>query len=397
MKSRISSFLIFAGICVFLLMSTAAYIKDKTPVFADDVSNQIKALENDLSSIEKERLNAEKALKSAKNNQATQIVLKRQYDNEISTIVDLIATTEELILNYDIEIAGLEGEIEELRQDRKEELESFDELVRMTYMYGDESYLEILFGATNFADFLTRVDMVSYLLSYSDEVVEDLNTIETQLVDAEAKLVDSKTSLENYKESKANLLVDFEKKSAEATALITNYTNDVKTAQEALKIIEDSKKQIENDIAELAAKSKNDGTPYSGGVFLWPVNQSRNAYISSGWEYRTNPITKKKEFHNGLDIPAPSGTKIFAVANGIVEKSAWYGGYGNCVIISHGGGIRTLYGHCSKLLVSEGQTVKKGDVIALVGTTGMSTGNHLHFTVYENGSTAVNPWNYLNG
>ena len=397
MKSRISSFLIFAGICIFLLMSSAAYLKTEETVLADDVSSQIKALENDLSSIEKERLNAEKALKTAKNNQATQIVLKRQYDNEISTIVELIATTEELISNYDIEIEGLETKLEELREDRDDELESFDELVRMTYMYGDESYLEILFGATSFADFLTRVDMVSYLLSYSDGVVDELNAIEVELVDTETKLISSKESLESYKESKSALLNDFEKKSAEANALITSYTSDVKTAQDALKIIEDSKKQLEKDIAELAAKSKNDGTPYSGGVFLWPVNQSRNAYISSGWEYRTNPITKKKEFHNGLDIPAPSGTKIFAVANGIVEKSAWYGGYGNCVIISHGGGIRTLYGHCSKLLVSEGQTVKKGDVIALVGTTGMSTGNHLHFTVYENGSTAVNPWNYLNG
>ncbi len=397
MKSRLSSFLIFAGLCIFLLMSSISFVKNGERALADDISNQIKALENDLSSIEKDRLNAEKALKSAKSSQATQMVLKRQYDNEISTIVDLISTTEELIINYDGQIAGLEQKLGDLRIARAEELESFDELVRMTYMYGDESYLEILFGATSFADFLTRLDMVSYLLSYSDGVVDDLNVIEEELVKTENELVDSKTSLEAYKASKEGLLVDFEKKSAEANALIASYSNDVKSAEEALKIIEDSKKQLERDIAELAAKSKNDGTAYSGGIFIWPVNQDRNARISSGWENRVNPITKKNEFHNGLDIPAPAGTKIFAAANGIVEKSAWYGGYGNCVIISHGGGVRTLYGHCSKLLVSEGQTVKKGDTIALVGTTGMSTGNHLHFTVYENGSTAVNPWNYLNG
>ena len=397
MKSRISTFLIFAGLCVFLLISSMSFAKNDSPVLADDISNQIKALENDLSSIERERLSAEKALQSAKNSQATQIVLKRQYDNEISTIVDLISTTDELITNYDAEIAVLEQKISDLGVERAQELESFDELVRMTYMYGDESYLEILFGATSFADFLTRLDMVSYLLSYSDSVVTDLNRIEEELTKTENDLVASKTSLEQYKESKQELLSDFETKSAQANALITSYTKDVKSAEEALKIIEDSKKQLEADIAELAAKSKNDGTPYSGGIFIWPVNQSRNARVSSGWEWRTNPITKKKEFHNGLDIPAPAGTKIFAASNGIVEKSAWYGGYGNCVIISHGGGVRTLYGHCSKLLVSEGQTVKKGDTIALVGTTGMSTGNHLHFTVYENGSTAVNPWDYLNG
>ena len=397
MKSRIFSFLIFAGLSLFLLMSSMSFVKNDESVFADDVSSQIKALEKDLSGIEKDRLKAEKALKSAKNSQATQMVLKRQYDNEISTIVDLISTTDELIASYDIEIGNLETKLTDLRLERDEELESFDDLVRMTYMYGDESYLEILFGARSFADFLTRLDMVSYLLSYSDGVVDGLNEIEVELIETEKSLVDSKSSLEDYKESKSTLLSDFEKKSAEANALITSYGKDVKSAEAALKVIEDSKKQLEKDIAELAAKSKNDGTPYSGGIFIWPVNQSRNAYISSGWEWRTNPITKKKEFHNGLDIPAPAGTKIFAASNGVVEKSAWYGGYGNCVIISHGGGVRTLYGHCSKLLVSEGQTVKKGDTIALVGTTGMSTGNHLHFTVYEKGSTAVNPWNYLNG
>ena len=128
MKSRISSFLIFAGLCVFLLISSMSFAKDDSPVFADDISSQIKALEKDLSSIEKQRLSAEKALQSAKNSQATQIVLKRQYDNEISTIVDLISTTEELIINYDAEIVILEQKISELQIERGKELESFDEV-----------------------------------------------------------------------------------------------------------------------------------------------------------------------------------------------------------------------------------------------------------------------------
>ena len=95
-----------------------------------------------------------------------------------------------------------------------------------------------------------------------------------------------------------------------------------------------------------------------------------------------------------MDIAAPKGTNIYAAADGTVVKCEWYGGYGNCVIINHGGGIMTLYGHCNSLNVKNGQSVKAGDVIAYVGTTGQSTGYHLHFTVYE-GKTAVNPWNYL--
>lgn len=123
---------------------------------------------------------------------------------------------------------------------------------------------------------------------------------------------------------------------------------------------------------------------------LWPASGRKN----DGFGYRTDPFTGKKTFHEGLDISADSGTPVKASASGVVEFAGKKGGYGNCIIINHGNGLKTLYAHCSKLLVKEGQKVQKGDLIANVGSTGRSTGPHLHFEVHV-GGTPVDPLKYL--
>ncbi len=396
MKHRLSSIFIFSGICLFLIISSLSFAKKEVVVNANNTQLQIKALEEELSGIESERTRIQKELNTAKNNQAHQLVLSKQYGDEVNAIEELIAITEDLMSYYKTQKVELTVQRNELNAEMETELENFDEMVRVSYMYGDVSYLEMILGATDFSDFLSRLDMASYMLEYSGNIVNSLATKEAEIAETEQSLAETITSLAEYDETNKALKVDLEEKKDLADASAKSYGDDAKDAAAALTYYESSKKQIESDIAELVAKAREEDIIYGGGKFIWPVNQNPNARISSGWEWRTNPITKKKEFHNGLDIPAPAGTSIYAAADGIVEKSAWYGGYGECVIVSHGSGIRTLYGHCSVRLVKEGQTVKKGDVIARVGTTGMSTGNHLHFTVYE-GTTAVNPWNYLNG
>ncbi len=131
---------------------------------------------------------------------------------------------------------------------------------------------------------------------------------------------------------------------------------------------------------------------YGGGVMGWPVTGYTS--ISSPYGYRTHPILHTKKFHSGLDIPAPRGTSIVAANAGTVIFAGTKGGYGNCIMVDHGGGIVTLYGHCSSLVASVGQTVSRGQTIAKVGSTGQSTGNHCHFEVRVNGST-VSPNSYL--
>ena len=133
-------------------------------------------------------------------------------------------------------------------------------------------------------------------------------------------------------------------------------------------------------------------SPYVGGEFTWPCPASR--YISSSFGNRLHPTLKVWKFHTGVDIGCAAGKDIVAAASGRVIMSQWYGGYGNCVMIDHGGGIVTLYGHASKLLVSTGATVKRGQTIALVGSTGRSTGPHLHFEVRKDGEY-IDPMSYF--
>lgn len=395
MKSKVLSKILFLFLSVVLLFSCFVFTDKSGVTFAanGNIETQIRSLESNLSKIEKERSAAQKALNTAKSNKNNQLALKKQYDNEIVSLEALILTTEELIKQYDLSIEQANAEIAELELQLEEQELAFEDMIRMSFMYGNDNYLQMIFDSGSFSDLLSRLDMVSYLLSYNQNVIDGMIKTEEQLRTSTDNLQTSKDNLTKYIESKETLKNDLDKKSAEAQSLINSFLADEESAAKALKEIEASKKQLEEDIAALAKQYNKTGETYKGGVFIWPVDQKQST--SSGWEWRTNPISKKREFHNGLDIPAPRGTKIFAASGGTVVKAAWYGGYGNCVIVNHGGGVMTLYGHCNSLNVKEGQSVKQGDTIAFVGSTGYSTGNHLHFTVYENGNTAVNPWNYL--
>lgn len=380
-------------LCLGAILLTGALFgaKNETLAAGDDTATQIKNLEKDLAGVRNERSAAQQALNRAKSGKSAQIALKEQYDREIVAIDEQLRTTDALIEQYELSISETQQNIEELVAEQGSQQELFDEMVRMSFEYGSDSYLELLFGAEDFSDFLSRIDLISYHLSYNRSVIEKMKEVEDNLHTNEENLRSSKENLENYKQSKETLREEFETKSAESTALISRLADDEAEAAAALKIIQESEKKLQSDIDALT-RELNSTSTYSGGKFKWPLATSGTN--TSGWEWRTNPITKKKEFHNGLDIAAPKGTNIYAAADGTVVKCEWYGGYGNCVIINHGGGIMTLYGHCNSLNVKNGQSVKAGDVIAYVGTTGQSTGYHLHFTVYE-GKTAVNPWNYL--
>ena len=134
--------------------------------------------------------------------------------------------------------------------------------------------------------------------------------------------------------------------------------------------------------------------PYSGGTMGWPV--PGHTRISSPYGYRIHPVFKTRKLHTGIDIPAPSGTTVAAASDGTVIYSGTLGGYGKTIMIDHGGGVVTLYGHNSSLTVSEGTTVKRGNTIAKVGSTGISTGPHCHFEVRKNGGY-VDPMPYLRG
>ena len=199
----------------------------------------------------------------------------------------------------------------------------------------------------------------------------------------------------------------------EKKAKLQAYESDEKKYQEMIASNEKASQNVERLINQAAAEaaksakssksssggskgSSGGGTVYTGGKLNWPVPAKAcfSSSLSSGFVNRVSPISGRREHHTGYDIPAPYGSAIVAAESGTVIYSGWMSGYGNTIMISHGGGLVTLYGHNSSLVVSKGQTVSRGQTVAKCGSTGWSTGNHCHFEVRVNGG-AVSPASYL--
>ena len=196
------------------------------------------------------------------------------------------------------------------------------------------------------------------------------------------------------KEAKQQAIAELEEKKKEKTALVADAENEKEESQEAYEEMLALSNEIAKEIRQIQAANAASGTGGHGtGVFTWPL-PSQYRSVSSPYGMRTHPTTGVYKMHTGIDLPAPSGTPIYAADDGVVIMARRNGAYGNCVIIDHGNNIATLYGHMSRIGTSNGASVKKGDVIGYVGTTGASTGNHLHFEVRKNGNH-TSPWNYL--
>ncbi len=221
---------------------------------------------------------------------------------------------------------------------------------------------------------LTKLKETEELIAKKIEDIKVEQTEITNLIEQEKK---HKKELETKVQEKENLMVKM--------------NSDLEKYQQQLKDLEASSNNIEKLIQQAQANNKTKFN-YSGGKLEWPV--PGRTTISSGYGRRTSPISGRGEFHTGLDIPAPTGTKIYAAESGIVINAGTINGYGYTVIIDHGNGLSTLYAHNSRLNVKVGQTVKRGDLIAFAGSTGYSTGAHCHFEVRKNGKH-TNPWSYL--
>jgi len=282
----------------------------------------------------------------------------------------------------------IQAEIAEKQQELDNRQETLRKRVKAVYEDGQVNYLEVLFQSTDISDFLSRLEYLGYLVENDQNILADIRVQKAELDEKEVELVAKMEEAAKLKKeaelAKANLEAA---KSQKEIALLEN-----KKDQEALLIqiekLEKDSKELEAKIREL--QKKNSGI--NGSVSVWPTPGYQ--YITSTFGYRIHPITKKKALHTGVDIGAPHGAKIISAGAGIVIYSGWYGAYGNAVIIDHGNGISTLYGHMSSRAVSTDQAVVPGQVIGYVGSTGWSTGPHLHFEVRKDG-VPVDPMTYF--
>ena len=273
---------------------------------------------------------------------------------------------------------------------------------RIQYMYekGNKSYIELLFTSGSFSDFLNTAEFVNKLSKYDREMLESYMETCEDIEDKEQKLLDEEAKL---KEKQADLNAqqqEVEDEMEEKQDAINMYSADINNKEAAIQeyeaYIAEQKAVVEALEAAILAEKKRlaeeNQIKYDGGKFAWPA--PKYVRISDDYGNRTHPILGTQQFHNGVDMAAPGGSPILAAYDGEVVAADYSATMGNYVMINHGDGLITIYMHASQLEVSKGQTVVRGEEIAKVGTTGRSTGNHLHFSVRENGSY-VSPWKFI--
>lgn len=291
------------------------------------------------------------------------------------------------------QIETTEAEIQNTKAEYDRAMEQFLTEMVISYEDGEASYLGLILGADSLGDFLSRLEQISALMEFKKTVMKTLDTKREQLEEKDRELIQK---LKVQTETLEQLELDRIAYTKEADAAIARIAELEKDESAALKLYYANKaeedkldKELEEYLLEL--QRKNQGS-LEGGDWLWPIPLTADQYCSSVYGWRM--LWGAWDFHRGWDIACWLGTDIRASKSGTVVISTYHSSYGNYVVIDHGGGISTVYAHASKLLVAKGDKVQKGDVIAKVGTTGSSTGYHLHFEFRKDGKYD-DPFNYI--
>ena len=398
-KKHIAAKCIAAALSVVITAGAVTYNSGEALSAASNFSSdsKVKGYEDQIKKADANIAALKNQIASSKQDLASAQADKEAYDKLVASYMEKISVTNDLIAELETSISEKTDEINGKQTDYEKKYELFKLRLRVTHEEGQASYLEMLLGAEDIADFLSRVDRVGSMLEYDNKIMNTLKDEKADLEEIRATLEIQKKEQEALKAQLAADEADMQKKSEEAQARIDQLKSDIATSQayqaQNEKLREEFEAQLEARIKELEEEQRKKNSKYVGGTLQWPVPLDYTK-VTSGFAWRTSPITGRKELHNGIDIPAPLGTSVYAANTGTVVIATWHYSYGNYIMIDHGGGIMTLYAHNSQLLVSVGDKVKKGQVIAKVGSTGDSTGNHCHFSVRKNGAF-IDPMQYF--
>ena len=359
---------------------------------------EIDALKNKSGTIASQKKDIQNQLKALQADKSSAMKKKQLLEDQIDLIRQEISNINEQIAMYDQLIAEKTAELEQAEADEAAQFDLFCRRMRHMEEQGETSYWAILFSSSSFAELLDNYMMIEEIIQYDNKVIDDLTALQERVAADRAELEEAQAEQEEAKAQQLAAQEELKGQEAEVDKLIAeiNAQEDVLEEMEAElnKAAKELDAQIKAKEKEYAAQIAN--VPSESG-YLWPLSGSYNV-LSSLFGPRLHPVTHKPGNHSGIDIPAPAGTKIYAAKSGVVIHAAKGTGsswsYGNYVIVSHSDGTSTLYAHMEKRNVSKGQVVKQGDVVGYVGTTGRSTGNHLHFEVRV-GSTRKDPVNYF--
>jgi murein DD-endopeptidase MepM/ murein hydrolase activator NlpD len=349
-----------------------------------------------------EELEAEKA----------DVVAQKQAMDErnMYTIQQMQLNSQEIEL-YDDMIAEKAAEVDDAQALEDEQLERYRTRVRAMEENGGYNILAIISMSDSFSTLITAMDDVSEIMESDRQLEEDYKAARENTEAVKADYESVREELTAKQDELRAEQEELEKDIEEAIQLILDLENDLENRQaeyDAIMAAEDEANDyIDQLVAELeaekaaaaaaaaaAANANVSSSANANGSFLWPV--ASYVYVSSRFGLRIHPITGVQKTHTGMDIASNQGTAVYASDGGTVTLAGWNGGYGNCIMIDHGNGYVTLYGHLSAINVSQGQTVSQGETIGLVGSTGNSTGPHLHFEVLQNG-TRIDPEQFFSG
>ena len=327
--------------------------------------------------------------------------------DELSATMLKVQELEDKIMGYEADIEELGSKMETLQASIDEATEklaiasqSYEEksdllAKRLVAIYesGDIQYLDVLLKSESITDFVSRYYVIEEIVEYDNQLIKQVQEEKNNIETTKQKLENEQSEIRIVKAKSEQTSIVLNNMKTLKQSYIDDLSEDEKKLQEQITAYKQEQAQIEAQI--LAATNNIDADiQYTGGEMLWPVAIS-GTVITSEYGVREHPIQGVVKQHTGIDIGgAPLGTPVVAAADGVVTYAGWLGGYGNCVMINHGDGIVTLYGHGNEILTEVGNEVKQGDTIMAVGSTGNSTGPHLHFEVRVNGNY-TNPLNYV--
>lgn len=389
----------FAGACPFV--SQADEVSDLKQSIAkkqkeiEDTQSQRKQLEGGLTDVKQ----IISSLETSKSNLASYV---SKLDKELTAAQTRISELNDMISEKESDIIQTKAELEAALEREASQYDAMKLRIKNMYERGTDFYFEAIFSAASFGDMLNRADYVEKITESDRRILDNFRTTreyvevcKAQLEEEQELLKEAKEKVEQEQESLETLISEkqteinaYEADINDKEALLREYEAEIAARNAEIKALEDA---VKAEQAALEAAS-NPKRKYDGGMFAWPAPSYTR--ISDDYGSRQHPILGVTQFHNGVDMAAPGGSPILAAYNGTVVAAAYNASMGNYVMIDHGDNLFTIYMHASALYVSKGQEVVKGQKIAAVGTTGRSTGNHLHFSVRLNGNY-VSPWGYL--
>ena len=380
------------------LCGTPAYIMAED----EDLTNQLDSIQQQVNQQNAAKADAETVIGSV-SEQLKQIEEQlRQATAELGTIKEQRVAVENDITVNERQLAEA--------QKRLEGRESvFYKRVRDIYINGRLSYLDVVIGSKDFSDFANRLEVLKRIIDSDITLINEIKKERAEIEAHKQKLEADRAKLVELEKAALAKQTEIEQKKAERNVVLQKAQNDRATAMQAIEELNASSAQVsamlkERQAARAAAaaaaaataaqssggQGTSDNWVQGTGQLGWPVSGE----ITSPYGYRVHPIWGTTIYHSGIDIGVDEGTPVHAADGGVVVWSGWMGGYGYAVVIDHGNGLSTLYGHNSELAVDEGQSVAKGQVISYAGSTGNSTGPHVHFEVRVNGDP-VDPMGYL--